>query len=257
MDVPVRLKTRWGQKEPYNEYAPNGTTGCVITAAAQALSYFQTVGSVRWQYNNTYGSSALNWRQIIADCEDSYEGYGKLYAPPTPSSPSPHSQSADQVSHLMRFLGISLKANYKSNGQTGADTGDAVSFLKNWCGLSKSTSLKKYDVNGVRNALSQNPNSLVMVRSRANRTNKFLGLAYKYRNGHAWIIDGAKRIQYDSNNIKDYVHCNWGWDNRCDGYFISGSFNTTVEPELLDPDDKGGRTPCNFRYKTHYAVLSR
>lgn len=257
VDLPVRLKTKWSQHSPYNKFAPNGTAGCVMVAAAQALSYFQTVGSVQWQYNNTYGSSVLNWSRIIADCQDpngwygGYSGYGKLLD-------SHHPQSALQVAHLMRFLGVAVNADYKSNGQTGADTGDMVKHLKNWCGLSSSSTIYNYDVDYVRNALQQNPNSLVMARSYANRTNRFLGLVYTYEDGHAWIIDGLRRIRYSSSNIKDYVHCNWGWGGKCDGYFISGSFNTQVRPEFLDPNDDNTATESyNFRYVKQYAVLKR
>ncbi|MFA5228912.1 MAG: C10 family peptidase [Candidatus Paceibacterota bacterium] len=252
LDVPIRLKTKWGQGAPYNKFAPNGTAGCVMVAAAQALSFFQTLGSVQWQHNNSYGYSPLYWDTIIADCEDTRRGYGMLH-----TTASEHSQSAIQVSHLMRYLGVAVNADYKSNGQTGADTGDMVKHLKNWCGLSGSTVIYNYGVNEVRNALSQNPNSLVIVESWANRTNKFLGLIYQYKDGHAWLIDGARRVQYSSSNIKDYVHCNWGWNRHCDGYFISGSFNTQVPPEFTDPIDGGGTDAYNFRYQTHYAVLKR
>ena len=252
LDIPIRLKTKWGQKAPYNKYAPNGTAGCVMVAAAQALSFFQTVGSVQWQYNNSYGYSPLYWSTIIADCEDYRRGYGMLH-----TTAQEHAQSANQVSHLMRYLGVSVNANYNSDGKTGADTGDMVKHLKNWCGLSGSTVIYNYGATEVRNALSQNSNSLVIVESWANRENKFLGLIYKYKDGHTWIIDGARRIQYSSSNIKDYVHCNWGWNSKCDGYFISGSFNTQVPPEFTDPIDGGGTEAYNFRYQTHYAILKR
>lgn len=257
LDVPIRLKTKWGQREPYNKFSPNGLAGCVMVAGAQALSYFQTVGSVQWQHNNSYGSSVLNWSKIIADSEDTRRGYGML----SNSAPE-HNQSGLQVSHLMRYLGVAVNANYnqatsKKNASTGADTGDMVKHLKNWCGLSGSTVIYNYGANEVRNALSQNPNSLVIVESWANRTNKFLGLIYQYKDGHAWIIDGARRVQYSSSNIKDYVHCNWEWNSSCDGYFISGSFNTQVPPEFTNPIDGGGTDNYNFRYQTHYAVLKR
>ncbi|QRX64128.1 C10 family peptidase [Dysgonomonadaceae bacterium zrk40] len=260
LDLPIRLKTKWSQHSPYNKFAPNGVNGCVMTAAAQALSFFQTVGYVQWQDNNSYGSSVLNWSQIIADCEDldgwysGYSGYGKLID-------SRHFQSALQVSHLMRFLGVVLNADYKSNGQTGADTGDAVKYLKNWCDLSSSTVLYNYDATGVRNALIQNSNCLIMARSHANRTNRFLGIIYTYEDGHAWIIDGLRRIRYgssSSSSITDYVHCNWGWGGICDGYFVSGSFNTQVNPNFLGPNDENmGTGNYNFRYNKEYAVLSR
>ena len=257
LDVPIRLKTKWGQREPYNKFSPNGLAGCVMVAGAQALSYFQTVGSGQWQHNNSYGSSVLNWSKIIADSEDTRRGYGML----SNSAPE-HNQSGLQVSHLMRYLGVAVNANYnqatsKKNASTGADTGDMVKHLKNWCGHSGSTVIYNYGANEVRNALSQNPNSLVIVESWANRTNKFLGLIYQYKDGHAWIIDGARRVQYSSSNIKDYVHCNWGWNSSCDGYFISGSFNTQVPPEFTNPIDGGGTDNYNFRYQTHYAVLKR
>lgn len=89
-----------------------------------------------------------------------------------------------------RYLGVAVNANYnqatsKKNASTGADTGDMVKHLKNWCGLSGSTVIYNYGANEVRNALSQNPNSLVIVESWANRTNKFLGLIYQYKDGHA------------------------------------------------------------------------
>jgi hypothetical protein len=251
LDLPVRLKTKWSQSEPYNKFAPNGITGCVMTAAAQALSFFQTIGGVQWQCNNSSGASMLNWSQIMADCQDSNGGYGKLL-----NSTVYHLQSALQVSHLMRFLGVACNADYQSNG-TGADTGDAVKYLKKWCGLSSSTDLCDYDATGVRKALTQNPNCLIMARSYANRTNRFLGLIYTYEDGHAWIIDGLRRIRYGTSTT-DYVHCNWGWGGQCDGYFVSGSFNTKEDPVFLDSHDENIATnEYNFRYKKQYAVLSR
>ena len=181
VDLPVRLKTKWSQHSPYNKFAPNGVAGCVMVAAAQALGYFQTVGSVQWQYNNTYGSSVLNWSQIIANSEENLGGYGRLH-----ETSQNHLQSAIQVSHLTRFLGVVLNATYDQGDsndppKTGGDTGDAVKYLKNWCGLSSSTSLKDYNISGVSNALIQNQNCLIMARSHADRTNRFLGLIYTVR----------------------------------------------------------------------------
>jgi hypothetical protein len=254
LDLPVRLRTKWSQGAPYNKFAPNGVAGCVMIAAAQALGHFQTVGSVQWQHNNSYGSSIINWSQIITNSEENLGGYGRLH-----ETSQNHLQSAIQVSHLTRFLGVVLDADYKSDGKTGGDTGDAVKYLKNWCSLSSSTSLKDYNVLAVSNALIQNPNCLIMARSHANRTNRFLGLIYTYKDGHAWIIDGVRRIRYNSSGaITDYVHCNWGWGGRCDGYFVSGSFNTQVRPNFLGPNDQS-TTPSeyNFRYNKEYAILAR
>lgn len=252
LDVPIRLKTRWGQGRPYNWQAPNGFVGCVMVAAAQVLSYFQTIGAVEWRKNNSSGYTSLSWSKIIENCEDITDGYGALS-----SSDIEHNQSANQVSHLMRFLGVAFNADYSSSKATSANTGDAVGYLKNWCGLSSSTGLKDYNADGVRNALSQNSKSLVIARSYAKRTNNFLGIIYTHKDGHAWVIDGARRIRDSRNNITDYVHCNWGWGRHCDGYFISGSFNTQVSPEFLETNDGGGISSYNFKYKTQYAILKK
>lgn len=253
--IPARLKTKWGQEKPYDTYCPSGCpTGCVITAAAQALSFFQNLGNISWSYNGSAGATRLNWSQIIADCVNPYiggsngRGYGKL---------AKNTASADQVAHLMRFLGIGFKADY-SSGETGAKMDDAVPYLKNWCGLSSSTGLKSYDRNGVRNGLLNNPNSVIITSAYATKR-KVLGITVGYKNGHCWIIDGAQQIRYSANDIKDYVHCNWGWDGRCDGFYISDGFDTGKGPEFLGPNDAGGTSQNGHNYvnKNEYAILSR
>lgn len=251
LNIPARLKTKWGQREPYNMLCPTGTrTGCVITAMAQALSFFKTPGSVSWRHNNSFGSSVLNWNQIIADCENANigGGYGRLNSATTPAS------SVLQVAHLMRYLGLAVNAKYGNKG-TEADSGDAISVLKTYHGLS-SAGLKSYNVNDVRNALANNSNALVY--SRANATKKkVLGITVGYGDGHAWIIDGAQRIYYSANDIKDYVHCNWGWYGQCDGFYISDGFYTKQGPVFVGPNDNGGTDEYNFIHENKYAVLSR
>jgi len=250
IDIPARLKTRWGQSSPYNTYCPNlYPTGCVITATAQALSHFQTIGSVQWSYNGTYGSSVLTWNQIIADSENALGGYGRLNSSYFPTS-------SNQVAHLMRFLGIALNASYSSSG-TGAKTSDAVKYLKNWCGLSSSSGVNSYNISNVRNGLLNSSTSLVITSAYATKK-KILGITVGYTDGHSWILDGAKQIYYSSNDIKDYVHCNWGWSGTCDGFFISDGFDTSVNPPILGPNDLGGTRPENFKFvnENEYAILN-
>ena len=70
---PAMLKTKWDQPDPYNMYCPNNRyTGCTVTATAQILSYYQTIGSVSWSDNGSSGSATLNWSRIISDCEKNF-----------------------------------------------------------------------------------------------------------------------------------------------------------------------------------------
>ena len=57
--------------------------------------------------------------------------------------------------------------------------------------------------------------------------------------GHAWVIDGGYhytvtglRYNYDGGAdlaTLEYkkVHCNYGWDGECDGYYTEGLFDTS------------------------------
>ena len=88
-NIPPRLRSKWGQGFPYNLQCPPKTgsrsielrnnpvnidnrmpAGCVPVAMAQALSYFQTIGSVSWTDSYGSGYSVLNWTQIMTDCKD-------------------------------------------------------------------------------------------------------------------------------------------------------------------------------------------
>lgn len=60
---------------------------------------------------------------------------------------------------------------------------------------------------------------------------------YVYEGGHAWVCDRVmtyyrRRDSYINNKLvatnydySNYVHCNWGWDGKWNGYFIPGVFD--------------------------------
>lgn len=101
------LKTKWSQggynnPNSYGKYCPNKVTGCTVTATAQILSHYKTLGHIDWSYNGTSGSTNLNWGRIISDCE---KNNGYLFPTSTP-------QSMDEIAHLCRYLGIAFGAKY-------------------------------------------------------------------------------------------------------------------------------------------------
>ncbi len=132
------LMSKWGQSSPYNKYCPNSyPTGCVATAIAQILSYFPCIGAVEWQDGTSHGSTTLHWEQIQTDC---LRNGGRLDAFRNP-------QSANEVAHLMRYLGVALKAEYKSDG-TSIVSKDAINWLNDWTSI-RATSLKEYNANEI------------------------------------------------------------------------------------------------------------
>lgn len=244
-----KLSVNWGQGYPYNMYCPNDYTGCVAVATAQILSYYRTIGSVRWSYNNTSGSAVLNWNRII---QDSQANNGKLTMSNAP-------QSSMEVAHLMRYLGVALDADYKS-GSTSIDSDKAIKWMRNWGGLSAG-SLKKYDSNAILQAFSNLGgglgtglifnNKLVYARGNSGRK-KVLGITVSYSGGHAWVIDAAMMAR-NKNDGKFYhlVHCNWGWSGSDNGYYKSGVFDTNAGPEFT----RG--TSGNYKYNQEYSIIEK
>ena len=72
----------------------------------------------------------------------------------------------------------------------------------------------------------------------------FIGALSGLVNGHAWVIDGYKKVQTikigkNSNgeivsssvaSTNQYVHCNWGWGGYCDGWFTTGLVDESFSP---------------------------
>jgi hypothetical protein len=210
------LSSKWGQGAPYNQYCPGPYTGCVATATAQILSFFPTIGSVNWQDGSSYGSSVLHWKQIATDC---FRYKGILNTVTTP-------QSANEVAHLMRYLGVALKAEYKSDG-TSIESKNAINWLNDYASL-KASGLKKYDADQVFMAANRFSDKIVYM-SDGQRVNLF--------------------------------HFNWGWDGRSNGYFPAAVFDSS-NPAINDSElpgilslDNDGTSGNNYKYNVEYSIV--
>lgn len=246
---PAMLKTKWNQTAPYNMYCPNNRyTGCTITATAQILSYYQTIGSVSWSDNGSSGSATLNWSRIISDCE---KNSGKLNA-------TSYYASSSEVAHLMRYLGVAMDADYDAEG-TGVNKKKPINWMNDWDGLN-ATKLADYSASPIINAIKNN--KLVYARGNSGRK-KFLGITVSYTGGHAWVYDGYVSAS-SGGTTSNLLHCNWGWGGYQDGYYISGAFNSDAGAEIYDREvtrssedatDEG--SDGNFQYNLEYSIVSR
>ena len=243
------LSSKWGQGAPYNQYCPGPYTGCVATATAQILSFFPTIGSVNWQNGSSYGSSVLHWKQIATDC---FRYKGILNTVTTP-------QSANEVAHLMRYLGVALKAEYKSDG-TSIESKNAINWLNDYASL-KASGLKKYDADQVFMAANRFSDKIVYMRG--NRGKKsFVGITITYTGGHAWIADGSFTATRNSDGQRvNLFHFNWGWDGRSNGYFPAAVFDSS-NPAINDSElpgilslDNDGTSGNNYKYNVDYSIV--
>ena len=244
------LKTNWGQHLPYNSYCPpvldqfgnpkgNAAAGCVITALAQMLSYYQIITEVPYIATNPEIQTTLHWNQII---QDSQSMGGKLNSRDTP-------QSAHEVACLMRYLGA--WANVKYGEQSGVKKERATEFLLiNGLKVSKWADFKE---SRIINTLSQN---YIMFGSGYGERKKIVGITYKYTKGHLWIYDGYLNATKDNNTL-NMVHCNWGWDGRRNGYYFCKVFNTRLGGEIPDDGDNTYiESLYDFRYDFKYAIVA-
>lgn len=240
------LCVKWGQRAPYDTYCNGFPTGCVITATSQILSYYQTLTSVQWYYSpdGSSGASNLKWSKIVSDSEGG-DKYGRLFLHEAYSS-------SNQVAHLMRYLGISFRASYSSDG-TGAYNENAVAWMQTTGKLYSTTNLLYYNSDLIVTSL--NSGKLIYISA----------FDYDYSVngvGHTWVLDGLHRIFENGNETARYVHCNWGWDGWCDGYFLDNIYDTRYRPYLRDEKDisSGAQTNTrqyNFRYNTVIAVTGK
>lgn len=236
------LHTKWTQQDVYGKYCPNGTAGCVIIATAQILSHYKTIGHVNWSYNGTMGSSDLHWDKIISDCDDND---GKLIY-------SSCATSANEVAHLVRYLGIALGAEYKKSKKTSAKSSKAVEWFNKWGGLNAS-SLKSYNENNIISAIKS---GYPVLASGYSGKKKVLGIRVGWKGGHAWIYDGALVASKDGESYK-FVHCNWGWGGYKNGYYISKAFNTNAGATIYDPSDYQTGETSNYKYNLEYSIVKR
>ena len=200
LSIPKLIQTKWHQRSPFNDQCPviNGDhclAGCGPIATAQVIAYYQTPAS--------YNGYVYNWDSISV-------------------SNKPTTQiGMEGAAHLVHNIGLIENADYgtQATGVTPTDIEMCLDSLGYW---HFSTGYMYELVHA--SLVNQHP--LIII-----------GYTYNHSNGHAWIIDGLYEEVYSNgvNNGPDlpqdlyYVHCNWGWNGKCNGYYYSGVFDTQAQ----------------------------
>lgn len=231
------LKTKWSQGYPYNMYCPGPHTGCVVTAVSQICSFLEMPRHVKYQYNSEYGEASINWQKVNQECIQN-QGAPLSF------------DTKEQIARLMRFFGVAFNAKY-SNGGTDVNTGDALKTLRKAYGFNV-TGLSDYNIDNVIKDL-RNGHKIILMRG--NGRYYHVGFVFrKYVDGHAWVVDGYID-QVKNNKENKYVHCNWGWGDSHNGYFLSNVLNAEQAP--VYNDSIKSRSSSNFRYKLQTATFTK
>ena len=192
------IKTKWNQGTYYNALCPpQNPTGCVATAMAQILKYWEFPVSGTGSHSYTpkvhpeYGILSANFGTTTY-----------LWA----HMPNAVTSANNDVATLMYHCGVSVDMNYDKDGSS-AGTATMLSSLKTYFNYKNTIAVQAKST-----LTDQAWVSLISTELNNNRPVILTGVNSISGGGHMYICDG-----YNSSN---YFHINWGWGGSYDGYFL-------------------------------------
>lgn len=214
--VPLLGTIKWNQGIPYNNLCPTyqntkTVTGCVATAMAQIMKYYNYPETGKYSKNYTsesakidcyadFASENYQWNKMLVE-------YGSAYK----------AENANAVATLMYHCGVAVSMDYNvsSNGGSSASVTSIPSAFINYFLYDSNLQLYKRDYYAYADWMS-------LIKKEISENRPILYTGQSSNAGHAFVLDG-----YDT---QDLVHINWGWGGSCNGYF---------EISALDPDTPG------------------
>jgi len=235
------VRVKWGQRHPEGHYCPNGISGCVITAIAQIMSYYEYPDSIEL----TYPGADMSVQHLDWDDIRSHILYYPVNGNESPLYCSASDSAHNALGRLCRQLGHLFGSTYNPTS-----TGTVSSTIKQ-------------DLID----LGYNCNTLTSYTSGTSKTyldqNKPLYLCGRTAqdSGHGWVVDGYESLTIHStyfdgtteNIFLLYNHVNWGWNGRNNGYFLDNVFDTT-NYHSLDSSPYPPTASYNFEYNIRYYV---
>lgn len=197
--VPPLLKSKWGQSHPFNALTGYPYSGCVATAVAQMMYYYQwpAQGSGKNEYRVTYyntmksadfSQSQYDWANMLPD-----------YNYPVSAT----KEQEDAVALLMNDVGVASFMQYTpaSSGTQGIFAYQALQ--------------KNFDYTAAYATKAvEGPTRFAQIlrQELLNGCPVYLeGRPAGNASGHAWVTDG-----FDENGL---FHMNFGWDGQGDAYY--------------------------------------
>lgn len=197
------LKSTWSQYAPYNQQTPlhkdeNCVTGCVATAAAQIMNYYQYPTNVPELQSYRTASVHLN---VDALPKTTFDWKNML---PNYRVANTKEQQ-DAVAKLNRYVGQAVKMDYTKE-DSGADSYLVVREFPKVFGYAK-------DMHRVfRDQYSYEEwNNLIYNELKAKHPVYYFAEDIAYDYGHAFVCDGYQD--------GEYFHINWGWGGMFNGYY--------------------------------------
>ncbi len=227
------VRTKWDQSAPYNHYCPEiedtkAPAGCIPVAVGQILTSL-TYHKNKLDWPNITGNETntiydIDWLTILKSSIDT-ASYWTLQETP----------GALATAYMLRAIGDHLEAEYKKT-ETAAYSTDVDDFFV-FMGLRNVVPYQQYSTEDAYNMIVNNRTPMYMSARRVK--NEVTGET----SGHAFILDGWLQLGYTKDDYQsdgslngilekipiqytfNLVHCNFGWDGTCDGYYTPGVFD--------------------------------
>lgn len=209
---PLLGEINWNQDAPYNDACPiiqgqRSVTGCVATAMAMILKYYEypAKGKGSYSYTSNGVRYSFDYENTTFDWNDMLPRYisGKY-----------STEQANAVAQLMYACGVSVEMEY-SPSSSGAYSFKVGQALIDYFGYDENLGYiyREYFT-------SEEWMNLIKKEISEGRPVLYNGASKDV--GHEFVFDG-----YDT---QDMVHVNWGWGGVNNGYF---------EVASLDPSSPG------------------
>lgn len=201
---PLLADIAWGQTEPYNNLCPmyddqrRTVTGCVATAMAQLMMYYQYPQTLKSDIP-AYKTDSYQLDMPLVSAGERYDWDNML---PQYSGSAYTAAQANAVAKLMYHCGLSAKADH------GPSTGA-------WCTPYVLVKYWGYDPDVIKHLYREKFSlrewtAILDAELQASRPVYYTGCSTT-SGGHAFLCDGA-----DGNGL---YHINWGWSGWSNGYF--------------------------------------
>ncbi|MGP1350261.1 MAG: thiol protease/hemagglutinin PrtT [Hoylesella marshii] len=199
------LKSKWGQSHPFNAKTGYPYSGCVATAVAQLMYYYQwpAQGRGKNEYNVTYYNTKKS-----ADFSQSHYDWANMlpdYRYPVRATTA----QEDAVALLMSDVGIASFMQYTPNASGTQGLFAYQALQKNF----------DYTAAYITRAVEGPSRFAEILRQELlNGCPVYLeGRPTGSASGHAWVADG-----FDKNGL---FHMNFGWEGQSDAYYSLTALN--------------------------------
>lgn len=226
-NIEPRISVRWGQEGRVGQYCPNYISGCVNTAVAQAMTYFQYPASITLTYpERDVNSTALNWTDI---CNRILTGHTFNI-----------DETDKQIGRLARQLGHLAGSNYQPDYTETTMSGERDAIQSLGYNVSPITDYDYIINNFVTDPDAGYPLAYQLGEGKL----LIMGGHNSDDEGHMWVIDGCYYVKckyylmvsYDGGLTwsVDHLmatyrtchnHINWGYSGRQNGFFNNNVFN--------------------------------